>query len=66
MDIRELVDIAIDDDPRAPCLWAPAEQFEALCEALQRRPNVIGAIIYRGKTILAGEAYSDITTRRPG
>jgi len=28
-------------------------------------PNVVGAIIYRGKTIRAGEPYSDITTRAP-
>ena len=65
MHIRELVDIAIDEDLRAPCLWVPAEHFEALCEALSRKPNVVGAIIYRNKTIRAGEPYSDVTTQRP-
>ena len=65
MNIRELVDIAIDEDARAPCLWVPAEHFEAFCEAVQRRPNVIGVVIYRNKTIWAGEPFSDVTTRRP-
>jgi len=65
MDIRQLVDVAIDEDVRAPCLWVPVEHFDALCDALQRKPNVIGAIIYRGKTIRPGEPYSDVTTRRP-
>lgn len=65
MDIRELVDLAIDEDWRAPCLWVPAEHFEALCDALQRKPNVVGAIIYRRKTIRSGEPYSDISTRGP-
>ena len=37
MDIRQLVDVVIDEDPRAPCLWAPAEHFGTLCEALGRK-----------------------------
>jgi hypothetical protein len=65
MNIRELVDIAIDEDLRAPCLWVPAEHFEAFCESVQRKPNVIGVVIYRNKTIRAGEPFSDVTTRRP-
>ena len=65
MHIRELVDIAIDEDARSRCLWVPAEHFDALCAALERKPNVVGAIIYRNKTIRAGEPYSDITTRAP-
>ncbi|HXQ11629.1 MAG TPA: hypothetical protein VN805_11605 [Caulobacteraceae bacterium] len=65
MHIRELVDIAIDEDARSPCLWVPSEHFDALCQALERKPNVVGAIIYRKKTIRAGEPYSDVTTRRP-
>jgi hypothetical protein len=65
MDIRQLVDTAIDEDARAPCLWVPAEHFAALCRALERKPNPIGAIIYRNKTIRAGAPYSDITTERP-
>jgi hypothetical protein len=65
MNIRDRVDIAIDEDPRAPCLWVPSEHWAALCEALDRTPNVIGAIIYRNKTIREGEPFSDVTTRRP-
>jgi hypothetical protein len=64
-DIRELVDLAIDEDFRAPCLWVPQEHFEALCAVLDRKPNVVGAIISRGKTIRSGGPYSDITARRP-
>jgi len=65
MDIKDLVDIAIDDDPRAPCLWVPAESWEAFCSAIRRKPNLIGAVIYRNKTIRDGGPYSDITTRQP-
>jgi hypothetical protein len=65
MDIRDMVDIAIDEDVRAPCLWVPAEHWDAFCEAVQRKPNIIGAVIYRNKTIRAGEPLSDVTTRRP-
>jgi hypothetical protein len=65
LDIRELVDIAIEEDARSPCLWVPAEHFDALCAALDRTPNRIGAIIYRNKTIRAGAPHSDVTTERP-
>ena len=65
MHIRELVDIAIDEDQRAPCLWVPAEHWEDFCAAVQRKPNVIGVVIYRNKTVRAGEPFSDVTTRRP-
>jgi hypothetical protein len=65
MDIRELVDIAVDEDPKAPCLWVPSEHWEAFCEAVGRKPNIIGAVIYRNKTVREGEPFSDITTRRP-
>jgi hypothetical protein len=64
MDIRALVDVAIDEDRRSPCLWVPAEHWNAFCAAIDQRPNVIGAVIYRGKTIRAGAPFSDITTRR--
>ena len=64
MDIRDLVDIAIDEDPRAPCLWVPSEYWDEFCAAVQRTPNIIGAIIYRDKTIRAGGPMTDITTRR--
>ena len=65
MDSRSLVDIAIDEDPRAPCLWAPTDVFDEFCAAIGRKPNLIGAVIYRGKTIRDGGPYADITTRRP-
>ncbi len=65
MDIRAQVDVAIDEDRRAPCLWVPTEHWDAFCEALGRGPNAIGVIVYRGKTIREGPPYSDVTTRRP-
>ena len=36
MNVRELVDIAIDEDPRSPCLWVPSEYWDAFCEAVGR------------------------------
>lgn len=65
MGIRALVDVAIDEDPRAPCLWVPAEQWDDFCAAVQRKPNIVGVVIYRNKTVRQGEPFSDITTRRP-
>jgi len=65
MTVRELVDLAIDEDRRAPCLWLPIEHWDAFCEAIGRGPNRAGVIVYRGKTIRPGEPYSDITTQRP-
>lgn len=62
MDIRDLVDIAIDEDPRSPCLWVPTEHWADFCAAIDQRPNLIGAVIYRGKTIRDGGAYADIET----
>ena len=61
MDAKTLVDVAIDEDPRAPCLWAPPEIW---AEFIDQRPNVIGAVIYRNKTIREGLPGADITTRR--
>ena len=63
MDIRDLVDIAIDEDPRAPCLWVPSECWDEFLAAVERTPNLIGAVIYRNKTIRAGGPLTDITTR---
>lgn len=63
MDVRQLVDIACDEDPRAPCLWVPSPLWAAFCEAIRQRPNVIGAVIYRNKTIRDGGPYCDVTTR---
>jgi hypothetical protein len=65
MDARGLVDIAIDEDPRAPCLWVPSELWPEFCARIAQRPNLIGAVIYRGKTIREGGPLTDITTRRP-
>jgi hypothetical protein len=64
MNARDLVDVAIDEDPRAPCLWVPPEYWPDFCAAIDRQPNLIGAVIYRGKTIREGAPLTDITTRR--
>lgn len=64
MNARDLVDVAIDEDPRAPCLWVPSELWPEFLASLGRRPNVIGAVIYRNKTIREGGPLTDITTRR--
>ena len=65
MDIRAQVDLAIDEDRKAPCLWVPSERWAEFCDRLGRLPNRIGVVVYRGKTIREGPPYSDITTRRP-
>ena len=62
---RDLVDVAIDEDPRAPCLWVPSELWPEFLESVARAPNVIGAVIYRNKTVREGGPLTDITTRRP-
>ena len=62
MNVRDLVDIAIDEDPRAPCLWVPSEAWEEFCGSLKRTPNLIGAVIYRNKTIRDGGPMTDIVT----
>ena len=64
MNIRDLVDLAIEDDPRAPLLWVPSEHWEAFCDAIRQWPNLIGAVIYRGKTVRDGGPGTEITTRR--
>lgn len=64
MDIRDLVDVAIEEDPRAPCLWVPSEQWEAFCAAIGQRPNIVGAVIYRNKTIRDGGPLTDIVTEQ--
>jgi hypothetical protein len=64
MDIKTLVDIAIDEDPKSPCLWIPSDRWPDFCAAIRQRPNVIGAVIYRGKTIRDGGPNSDIATRQ--
>lgn len=62
--IRDLVDLAIEEDPRAPCLWIPSEDWPGFCEAIRQRPNLIGAVIYRGRTVRDGGAGGEIRTRR--
>lgn len=62
MQIKTLVDIAIDEDPRAPCLWVPSEHWDDFCRAVDRRPNLIGAVIYRDKTIRDGGPGTDVVT----
>jgi len=64
MDARMLVDVAIDEDPRAPCLWVPAELWPEFIAAVDQRPNLIGAEIYRNKTIREGRRNTDSTPRR--
>ena len=50
MQARDLVDVAIDEDPRAPCLWVPSELWPEFCAAIAQQPS---------------GPLSDITTRRP-
>ena len=65
MDTRDLVDVAIDEDPRAPCLWIPSELWLEFLAAVGREPNRIGVVIYRNKTVREGGLLTDITTQRP-
>lgn len=62
MNIRDLVDLAIEDDPRAPCLWVPSEAWAEFCAAIGQKPNLIGAVIYRNKTIRDGGPMTDVVT----
>jgi hypothetical protein len=64
MSVRDLVDMAINEDRWARCLWVPSEHWEAFCEALGRKPNRVGVIVYRNKTIREGPPYSEISTRQ--
>jgi hypothetical protein len=64
LSIKALVDITIDDNPHAPFIWVPAEDWQEFCRAIDQRPNLIGAVIYRGKTIREGPPNSEITTYR--
>jgi hypothetical protein len=65
MQARDLVDVAIDEDPRAPCLWVPSELWPEFLASIAQQPNLIGAVIYRNKTVREGGPLSDITTQRP-
>ena len=65
MTAKQLVDIACDEDPRAPCLWVPSDLWPEFCAAIRQKPNLIGAVIYRNKTIRDGGPYCEVTTRQP-
>jgi hypothetical protein len=65
MTAKQLVDIACDEDPRAPCLWVPSDLWQEFCAAIRQKPNLIGAVIYRNKTIRDGGPYCDVTTSQP-
>lgn len=65
MDIRLLFDLAIEDNPHAPCLWVPTRHFPAFCAAIRQQPNVIGAVIYRNKTVRDGGAIGSNQIHRP-
>ncbi|WP_394762276.1 hypothetical protein [Phenylobacterium sp.] len=65
MDTRDMVDVAIDEDPRAPCLWVPSELWPEFLASVGREPNRIGVVIYRNKTVREGGPLTDITTQRP-
>jgi hypothetical protein len=41
-----------------------AELWPEFIAAVDQRPNLIGAVIYRNKTIREGRPNTDITTRR--
>ena len=62
MDIKSLADLAIDEDPYAPCLWVPSEHWADFCTALRRKPNAIGVVIYRDKTVRDGGPATDVVT----
>ena len=64
MDIRLIVDAAIDEDRGARCLWVPLEHWGDFCAAIGRQPNRIGVIIYRNRTVREGPSYSCVTTQR--
>ncbi len=65
MTAKQLVDIACDEDPRAPCLWVPSDLWPEFCAAIRQQPNLIGAVIYRNKTIRDGGPYCEVTIRQP-
>lgn len=65
MDTRDMVDVAIDEDPRAPCLWVPSELWPEFLASVGREPNRIGVVIYRNKTVREGGPLTDITMQRP-
>jgi hypothetical protein len=43
----------------------PSDLWQEFCAAIRQQPNLIGAVIYRNKTIRDGGPYSEVTTRQP-
>jgi len=39
--------------------------WPAFLAAIAQKPNLIGAVIYRNKTVREGPPLTDITTQRP-
>ena len=39
MNIKDLVDLACDEDLRAPCLWVPSEHWQDFLAVLGRTPD---------------------------
>ena len=62
MEIKALVDLAIEDNPHARMLWVPARHWPEFCDAIKQRPNIIGAVIYRDKTIRDGGSIVSVQT----
>ena len=62
MEIKALVDLAIEDNPHARMLWVPARHWQEFCDAIKQRPNIIGAVIYRDKTIRDGGSIVSVQT----
>ena len=65
MQARDLVDVAIEEDPRASCLWAPSELWPEFCAAIDQRPNRVGAVTYPEQDRPRGAPLTDIAARRP-
>lgn len=62
MTAKDLADLAIDEDPFAPCLWVPSEFWQDFLRQTDRKPNAIGAVIYRNKTVRDGGPGVDFLT----
>lgn len=59
---KAYADLAIDEDPFAPCLWVPSEWWPQFLAETDRKPNAIGAVIYRNKTVRDGGPGTDFQT----
>jgi len=59
---KDFADLAIAEDPFAPCLWIPSEWWGQFLAETDRKPNAIGAVIYRNKTVRDGGPGTDFQT----